>query len=71
MTPHQRQNHGDGSVSIRVYPGGRWTVRHGPTNGSGDIFDCDARRFCDEQNEFVRDFHAGAVRGYLGQGEAA
>ena len=71
MTPHERINHHDGSVSVRAYAGGRWTVRHGPTNGQGDIFDCTASRFVEAQNRHIRDFHQPSVRGYLGKGEAA
>ena len=71
MTPHQTQAHLDGSVSIRIFAGGRWKVLSGPANGTGDVFDCDASRFCDEQNRFVRDFHQPSIRGYLGRGEAA
>ena len=64
MTPHQTQNHPDGSVSIRVYPGGPWKKQKGP-------YICHASKFVDEQNRFVRGFHQKSVRGYLGEGEAA
>ena len=72
MTPHQTQIHLDGSVSIRIFAGGRWKVLSGPANGTGDVFDCDASRFCDRQNYMaVRDFHQKSVREYMGKGEAA
>ncbi len=61
MTPHATQNFLDGSAAIRIYPGGRWTTRRGPTNGTGDIFDCDASRFCDEQNRWIRGFFRESV----------
>ena len=71
MTPHQTLILLDGSIAMRVYPGGRWHVKGGPTNGIGDICNCDASRFVAEQNEHVRDFHRESGRGYLGKGEAA
>ena len=71
MTPHATQSHLDGSVSIRIYPGGPWKVRRGPANGTGDVCDCDDSRFVDEQNRFVRDFHQPSIRDYYGKGEAA
>lgn len=75
MTSHQKMLHLDGSISERIYAGGRWSVRRGPAGGgestTGGIIDCDAQRFVDDQNRAVRDFHRDAVRGYVGAGEAA
>ena len=71
MTPHATQSHLDGSVSISILAGGRWKVLSGPANGTGDVFDCDASRFMDEQNRHVRDFHQESVKKYVGKGEAA
>lgn len=70
MTPHQRINHPDGAVSVRVDPGGRWKVLRGPENGR-HLYGCDAARFCDDQNRFILESHREAVRGYLGAGKAA
>lgn len=68
MTPHMSQAFSDGSVAIKIYPGGRWKV--GKMNGHG--YDCDAQQFAERQNEMaVRDFHQKSVREYMGPGEAA
>ena len=71
MTPHGFIRFHDGSIAVRLYQGGRWRTRCGPTNGSGNIFDCDASRFMDDQNRHVRDFHQESVKKYVGKGEAA
>ena len=75
MTPHATQSHLDGSVSIRIFAGGRWKVLRGAANGSYDCeasyYDCQAAAFVETQNRFVRDFHQSAVREYVGKGEAA
>ena len=57
MTPHQRIELPDLSVAVRIYPGGRWKVLH----MNGEIYECDASRFCDEQNRFVREFFRESV----------
>lgn len=71
MTAHQTQNFIDGSRAIRPIPGGPWEVKNGPTNGRGDIFDCDASRFVEVQNSFISDFHEAAVRERRGRERAA
>ena len=55
MTPHATQSHLDGSVSIRRYQGGWWTVREGWE-------DCDAERFCDVQNNWIEPWHQKSVK---------
>ena len=72
MTPHQTQNHLDGSVSIRIFAGGRWKVLRGAADGSAtDYYECDACGFVADQNKYVRSFHLKSVREYYGNGEAA
>ena len=64
MTIHQTQIHRDRSVSIRRYRGGWWTVRKGWE-------DCDAERFCDAQNNWIKPWHQKSVKERAGRGEAA
>ena len=64
MTPHQQITHLDGSVSVRIYQGGWWTVRKG-------IGTCDASKFCADQNKWIERWHQSSVRDYVGMGEAA
>lgn len=51
----------DGSVAVRIYPGGRWKTLHGAENRHGDIYGCQACVFVTEQNEFTRGFHRESV----------
>ena len=71
MTPHGFIRFPDQSIAVRLYRGGRWTTGRGPTDGGGNVFDCDASRFVDDQNRHVRDFHQESVKKYVGKGEAA
>ena len=64
MTTNEQMTHLDGSVSVRIYCGGWWTVRKGWE-------DCDAERFVEAQNKWIEPWHQKSVKGYLGVGEAA
>ena len=61
----------DSSVAVRCWAGGRWKVLRGPTNGVGDIFNCAASRFVDDQNKTILRSFQRAVEEYVGRGEAA
>ena len=65
MTPHQTQTFLDGSEAIKIYPGGRWKVMRGASNGSHDCeasyYDCQAAVFVEAQNKFIGDFHRESV----------
>lgn len=63
MTPyHQWQGHSDGSVSVKVFPGGPWKVLRGSDDGSvTDYYDCLACKFVAEQNAHISDFHRESV----------
>ena len=61
MTPHQTQAHKDGSVSCKIFPGGKWTQTKGPDKGNGTLVDCDSCRFVKAQNRWIRRFHRESV----------
>ena len=62
MTPyHEQITHSDGSVSVKVFPGGPWEVLRGAANGGTSHHDCQACKFVDDQNRFIGDFHRESV----------
>ena len=64
MTPHQQQTHDDGSISVRRYRGGCWSIAKWWEG-------CDAENFVELQNRYIENWHQESVRNYVGRGEAA
>ena len=57
MTPHQTQTFLDGSVAIKIWPGGKWKVwRFGE-----DVYECTANQFVAEQNKHIKRSHRETV----------
>ncbi len=70
--PHRMQQYFlDGSKAHKPLDGGYWEVKRGPDNGAGDIDNCTASLFIDQQNRSIRDWHRDSVRTYRGAGARA